>query len=246
MTRPLEVNWEAQTKKCGKCGEFKPLSLFYKMKANKIHGLGPWCKPCMDGRSKAWAKANQERVKQRHLENERKHSKARWQRRKRNPKHIAYMQKYVREYGERNKERLKKKNAEWYLRNKARLNAAHLANYYANQEEWWARSKAWAKANPERWREFGRQAEAKRRAAKYKAPGSWTEKDINRLYELQKGKCVACRVDLGKSFHRDHIVALVRGGSNDINNIQLLCRSCNSRKHAKDWTKFMQESGYLI
>ena len=31
----------------------------------------------------------------------------------------------------------------------------------------------------------------------------------------------------------DHIIALARGGTNDLENLQLLCRSCNSRKGAR-------------
>lgn len=246
MTRPLEVNWDAQTKKCGKCGEFKPFSAFYKMKSNKMHGLGPWCKPCMDAKRKGWAKANPERQHETGLACARRGYKTRWQRRKNDPKRIAYMREYHKRYAPENAEKIKAKNAVWHLRHKERRNADVLAKYYANREEWWARNKAWAKAHPEAMNAYTRQCEAKRRAAKLKAPGSWTEKDIKKLYELQRGKCMACRCDLSKSFHRDHIVALSKGGSNDISNIQLLCKSCNSRKHAKDWTQFLQENGYLI
>jgi hypothetical protein len=44
-------------------------------------------------------------------------------------------------------------------------------------------------------------------------------------------KCATCgRTD---NLTVDHVLALAKGGSNDIDNLQLLCRSCNSRKGAR-------------
>lgn len=44
-------------------------------------------------------------------------------------------------------------------------------------------------------------------------------------------KCQCC----GSTEHLtiDHIIPLARGGSNDLDNLQILCRSCNSRKGAR-------------
>lgn len=44
----------------------------------------------------------------------------------------------------------------------------------------------------------------------------------------------------------DHIMPMDLGGSNDASNLQLLCQSCNSSKHAKHPVDFMQERGFLL
>ena len=53
-------------------------------------------------------------------------------------------------------------------------------------------------------------------------------------------------MQLNGRFHRDHRTALARGGSNDIDNIELLCRSCNSRKRDKDSIQWANENGRLL
>lgn len=87
-----------------------------------------------------------------------------------------------------------------------------------------------------------------RRARKRNAGGSFTPGQIDELYKKQRGCCAGpnCGVKLGKRFHRDHIVALANGGTNDILNIQLLCRRCNLKKHAKDPIAWAQENGRLL
>lgn len=86
---------------------------------------------------------------------------------------------------------------------------------------------------------------AARRARKRNAGGSYTDKDVERMKYLQKSKCANCKCLLGE-FHVDHINPLALGGTNDPANLQLLCPSCNRRKHAKPPEQFAREEGRLI
>lgn len=70
---------------------------------------------------------------------------------------------------------------------------------------------------------------------------------VQRLGQLQRWKCAACRSDLRKTgYHRDHIVPLVRGGAHEPSNIQLLCPPCNLSKGAKHPVDFMRQRGALL
>ena len=71
---------------------------------------------------------------------------------------------------------------------------------------------------------------AARRARVKSAPGRYYADDIAKLLTLQRGRCVICRTDISSAYHIDHIVPLVRGGSNWPENLQLLCGSCNRSK----------------
>jgi 5-methylcytosine-specific restriction endonuclease McrA len=146
--------------------------------------------------------------------------------------------------------------------------------YSRTREESIKKTIAWAKANPERekvrvaeWRkqnpdrtrahnaawtsrnkDYTRTNTANRRARRKKAEGKHTLAEIKGLLVKQRDKCAnpACRQKLGEGYHRDHIVPLIKGGTNYIRNIQLMCKGCNLSKGSKDSITWVQQNGLLL
>ena len=69
----------------------------------------------------------------------------------------------------------------------------------------------------------------RRRILEKKGGAGFTETEFKQLCEQYEGRCLCCggRLDLTA----DHVVPLSKGGSHSIDNIQPLCKECNSRKH---------------
>ncbi len=56
-----------------------------------------------------------------------------------------------------------------------------------------------------------------------------------RMYVLERDRhqCQSCgKTEQESELNIDHIIPLAMGGSNDISNLQTLCRPCNQRKSA--------------
>jgi 5-methylcytosine-specific restriction endonuclease McrA len=71
------------------------------------------------------------------------------------------------------------------------------------------------------------------RARKRSAVGSHTAADLRSQYCRQKGHCFYCKTRLGDSYHAEHVMPLVLGGSNGPENIVAACPTCNLSKNAK-------------
>ena len=80
-------------------------------------------------------------------------------------------------------------------------------------------------ANPDKYRTYAH----KRRAAEKNAPGAHTDEQWLKVVCSFGGGCAYCGAK-GVHLTRDHDIPLVRGGSNNIENIVPACRSCNSSK----------------
>jgi 5-methylcytosine-specific restriction endonuclease McrA len=126
-----------------------------------------------------------------------------------------------------NKERIRKKRADYHLANKEKLNKT---------------SAEWRANNPERCRIQMHN----RRARVAQAGGELSPDLFDKLFALQKGRCACCGERLTRAAHLDHIVPIARGGRNEDANMQLLTQKCNNQKHAKDPIEFMRGKGFLI
>lgn len=135
-----------------------------------------------------------------------------------------YFKGYAKRWSDNNKERKSTNNKRWRDENRDYLNNVYLPDYCAK--------------NPD----YRTIKSENRRARKLAAPGNFTAKDVQEIFELQKGRCAYCGVKLKrqakltdrKAKRSDHIVPLHRGGSNHRKNIQILCMPCNSSKGAQD------------
>lgn len=201
------------------------------------------CNTCKLQQALAWKKRNQEHCKQYsqgwHLANA-DHSKA-YRKRKyaENPqKELEKCHKWQRE----NAARMKATNKKWREANKERCQIIQL--------EWRAKNIDKVKENARQWRlkNLRRRAidEAKRRALKRGCDGSHTIDDVKSLLEKQHFKCAWCNKSVRKEYHVDHIMPLSLGGSNDKRNIQILCPTCNIRKHANHPIDWARKNGRLL
>lgn len=149
------------------------------------------------------------------------------------------------------------KRKEFARRNPDAVSRANKKHYYANHDRMLARAAAYSKAHPEKNRENALKQYRKnparyaaysrnRKARKKAAEGTHTAAEISALYQRQSGKCANCATSLKRGYHADHIVPLVRGGSNWISNIQLLCPPCNLSKKALDPIEWAQREGRLL
>lgn len=82
------------------------------------------------------------------------------------------------------------------------------------------------------WNRLRRQAE--------RAAGRMPDRhEIGRLLCQQDARCIYCR-SLLQGFHIDHKTPVSRGGSNEIDNLQLLCADCNLRKSSLTHEEFLE------
>jgi 5-methylcytosine-specific restriction endonuclease McrA len=103
-------------------------------------------------------------------------------------------------------------------------------------------TREWVRLNKDR-----HKANVRNRKARLKLSiGKHTGAEIKTLLDRQKCKCANCQTSLKNGYHADHVMPLALGGSNFIQNIQLLCAACNLSKGARHPIEFAQRHGRLL
>ncbi len=142
------------------------------------------------------------------------------------------------EYRANNTEKCREAYRQWF--------ANDPVNARAVTREWAKNNKANCNAYKAKWRAKNHTKIAEIGLMRRSADGSHTGAEIENLMLKQRCKCVYCKKSLKREFHKDHIVPLKNGGSNSIDNIQLLCPTCNLSKGAKDPIDYAQQEGLLL
>lgn len=144
-------------------------------------------------------------------------------RQKRLEYHKRYNAKNYPAYYEKNKDVIRKKARKWIS---------------DNYDKYMKKNRAWKKANPERVK-YHDKIRKQRRRINLKNKGSHTLEQWENLKNRFNHCCAICGMQepfINQQYQHlteDHIIPVSRGGSNNIENIQPLCQSCNSKK----WNK---------
>ena len=155
----------------------------------------------------------------------RKKARARYQK---NPElYIQIQRRFRDEHRQEVRESNRKHDAKRREKKIVYMRGWHNRNRERTTEENRRRARQWARDNPDR----VRVQKQRRRARMVGAGGSFTAQEFKELCDRYGNVCLAC--SLPKALAADHVIPIAKGGSSNIDNIQPLCKSCNTRKGAK-------------
>lgn len=230
-------------KQCRQCKNDFPetTDYFYTSKQGK-NGLHSICKTCKN-----------DNVKKHNAKKEVKERKAiyRKQYREKNKEKQAI---YMKQWREKNKEKLVNDRKKYYEENKEDIKN-YLKQYREkNREQLLFKSKQYREANKEKRRvaeilykqtERGKNIRyygcLRYRSRKHKTKFNRVER--TQILDRDKWTCQMCGIKVHDQSvgdwntpdkaHIDHVIPLSKGGHSDINNLQILCRTCNITKSDK-------------
>lgn len=202
-----------------------------------------WCVTCKEVKS-GYARTYREKYPAKERERKRKWERA-------NPdmqsasvtrshkKNYDKEMEYSRQRRELYPHKIKENNQRYYLRHREEINARNKQWRDANPERMQAIRDRWYKLNPEI-----KLLYTHNRRARIKGNGGELPIDVRRLlFDVQEGVCYLCGKLLYATFNDpitiEHKIPISRGGINDIDNVALAHRSCNSSKNNKTAEEYL-------
>jgi hypothetical protein len=229
--RSMTPDSTTRLKTCTNCGRQLPATVeyFYPRKAGK-DGLLSQCRECQRERSCRYYTEHVEQVRERvrryraeHVEQVREKDRryytehaeqVRESQRRYRAEHIEQVREKERRYRVEHVEQVREK--------KRRYRAEHIEQVREKDRRYYAQHPEQKRAQINR-----------RRARRLAAEGTHTAEDVQAQYGRQKGKCFWCGAKLNGKYHADHVIPLVRGGTNWPSNIVCACAVCNTSKQDK-------------
>lgn len=205
-------------KKCSKCGEWKPVKLFYAT-VRMRDGYLSQCKACIAEMQKRRYEAKRDEIIRRVLEHQKKNAEKRREYfREYQKKNAKSLLKYVQGRRMMNLDEERRKGREKYHKNE---------NYRKYLR---AYQRKWRKNNPDKVKAIAH----RRRAKRIGAGESFSAEEWEQLKKYYKYTCLCCRRQEPEiKLTPDHVIPLGEPGTGRISNIQPLCLSCNSSKGAR-------------
>lgn len=210
-------------KGCSKCNKTLSIEEFPKSSTGK-YGVHSWCKNCHHdygilNRDKKLDAVR--KYRQSHRKEESNRSKKFYQ------EHKKEKLEYAKRYRESNKELVINRHKFWKERNPDKARKATNNWVRLNPEKSKASSANWKKNNKDKVIRLGQI----RRFRLLGNGGKYSLDEWVSLCNKFNNKCLCC--GSSEKLTVDHIIPLKLGGKNIIENIQPLCKSCNSKKGIK-------------
>jgi len=212
-------------KTCTKCGDTKTHGEFSRNSSTK-DGLQSQCKTCAAAYRAEHAEeyaAYQAVYRAEHSEEKAAHDAAY------RAEHRDEAAAYFAAYRAAHREEKSSYMAAYYASHRDERAVAMRAYSAGHAEDIAAYKKVWRAGHSEEIAACNRNREAR----KLGNGGTHTAADIRAQYARQKGTCFWCHEKVRDTYHVDHVMPVILGGSNGPENLVIACPTCNLSKGAK-------------